>query len=269
MSIFYTTLTSIGLTTLLFTGCGSSSSNKDNNTTENNSAEGNTPPVAKAGKDITVQINKNITIKGTATDSDGNIVSVQWTEEKKTLSTDLSFTYQALSAGKHQLTLTVLDDDGASNSDSLNIVVKTIAPTELPSNVDEARQLILGKWASECHIPASDATEYGIPAIVVYSSITDDTITTYHTIYTDTDCSNVQKVDTNNTLITKYTIESQASQANTFKIEYRGGAKEGNTSSFINFKKTTSNTEIRLDSAIIEKYDRKGNDYYHYYHRVK
>jgi hypothetical protein len=84
----------------------------------------NQPPVADAGVDQTVTEESSVTLDGSgSSDPDGSIVSYLWTEGSTTLSTTVSFTKTDFSVGVHTLTLTVTDDDGATDADDVNITV--------------------------------------------------------------------------------------------------------------------------------------------------
>ena len=95
-------------------------------------------PTVNAGVDKTVTINNSVTIAGTATDIDGLIVSYEWKNATTTLSTNPTFTYTPAAAGTDILTLSVMDDDGATASDSMSVVV-----TETPMTVAEPVSLTL------------------------------------------------------------------------------------------------------------------------------
>ena len=87
---------------------------------------GNLPPVANAGADQTINIGDNATLDGSgSSDSDGSIVSYLWQEGATTLSTNVSFTLTAPSAGIHTITLTVTDDQGDIGTDTVDIKVNT------------------------------------------------------------------------------------------------------------------------------------------------
>jgi len=126
------------LAILLLSGCGSNSNSKTNHkstgdttTQSSETVEVSTPntevvnqkPIVNAGTDKTVTVNETITITGTATDSDGTIVSYEWTKGSDVLGTEASLSYTPTVVGTDKLTLTVTDDDGATASDSVNIVV--------------------------------------------------------------------------------------------------------------------------------------------------
>jgi len=90
----------------------------------------NKVPVVNAGNDKTVQINETVTITGTASDSDGTIVSHEWKKGNSVLATTLSFSYTPTVVGTDTLTLTVTDNDGATASDSVQIIVEDISEQE-------------------------------------------------------------------------------------------------------------------------------------------
>jgi len=87
----------------------------------------NKAPTVNAGKDVTVERNQEITLKGIAKDSDGTIKSYVWKKGSKVLSKKASFKYTPITVGKETLTLTVTDDCGATASDEV-IVDVTMRP---------------------------------------------------------------------------------------------------------------------------------------------
>ena len=86
----------------------------------------NEAPVANAGSDKNISVNQSLTITGSATDSDGRIVSYEWRQGTSVLSNSLSFLYVPKKLGANTLTLTVIDDDHASSSDSVTIITSNI-----------------------------------------------------------------------------------------------------------------------------------------------
>ncbi len=95
----------------------------------------NQPPAANAGNDKSVQVNQVVSVSGSGTDSDGNIVSYVWKKGDTILATTAVFNYTPTVAGTDTLTLTVTDDDGASDSDSLKV---TVTPAPIPNKVPTA-----------------------------------------------------------------------------------------------------------------------------------
>lgn len=83
----------------------------------------NKAPTANAGSDKSAVVNLPITIVGTGIDSDGSVVSYKWTKDGETLGISSTLTYTPLNAGIETLTLTIKDDDGATDSDSVDILV--------------------------------------------------------------------------------------------------------------------------------------------------
>lgn len=76
-----------------------------------------------AGADTTTSINSSIILTGTASDSDGMIVSYEWKKGSEVLGTSASLSYTPTASGTDTLTLTVTDDDGATASDSIDITI--------------------------------------------------------------------------------------------------------------------------------------------------
>ena len=104
------------------------------NTLSNDAPSRNKAPIVNAGADITVKVNQPITLTGTATDSDGIIVSYEWKKGSEVLATTLSFSYTPTEVGTDVLTLVVVDDDGDSGSDSVSITVEEEASTPTPTS---------------------------------------------------------------------------------------------------------------------------------------
>ncbi len=99
----------------------------------------NQTPTANAGKDINIQLptSTDITISGSGIDPDGNIVSFQWTQVSGPAQLSLTgakskqVVVNELIAGTYNLKLTVTDNDGATASDNVKIIVTEI-PNESP-----------------------------------------------------------------------------------------------------------------------------------------
>ncbi len=97
---------------------------------------GQVPPTADAGPDVTVQVNKTVTITGTGTDIDGTIASYEWKYGTTVVATTASFNYTPDTVGTATLTLTVTDNDGLTATDSMNLTV-TAADDGTPTDPDD------------------------------------------------------------------------------------------------------------------------------------
>ncbi|MCH9741447.1 MAG: PKD domain-containing protein [Epsilonproteobacteria bacterium] len=93
----------------------------------------NTPPIANAGVDKNVQVNETITIVGSGSDSDGVVISYEWKSGQNTLSTSSTLTYTPTTVGTESLLLVVTDDDGATATDTMDIVVSTVTEVTEPT----------------------------------------------------------------------------------------------------------------------------------------
>jgi hypothetical protein len=97
-------------------------------------AEENIPPTADAGPDQIVTDEDNsgsqlVSLDGTgSSDADGSIVSYVWTEGSTQIATGANTSF-SFAVGIHEVTLTVTDDMGATDTDTLTITV------ELPPNM--------------------------------------------------------------------------------------------------------------------------------------
>jgi len=89
----------------------------------------NQPPVADAGNDQELTDTdgngyETVTLDGTNSyDTDGTIVYYEWKEGNTTLGTT-AIIYPTLDIGTHVITLTVTDDDDATDSDEVTITVE-------------------------------------------------------------------------------------------------------------------------------------------------
>ncbi|WP_330633514.1 extracellular catalytic domain type 1 short-chain-length polyhydroxyalkanoate depolymerase [Halocatena halophila] len=87
----------------------------------------NSPPTASATVDrTTVMPDEIITFDGSASvDSDGSILSHEWTFPDDTTATGVSVTRSFSTPGERMVTLTVTDDDGATATDSVTVTVES------------------------------------------------------------------------------------------------------------------------------------------------
>ena len=92
----------------------------------------NQAPTANAGEDKSVEVNKSVTLNGSGTDSDGQVVKYEWKEGSKVLGSSATLNYTPPTVGKHTLTLTVTDNDGATGSDTV-VVTATKKPNQAPT----------------------------------------------------------------------------------------------------------------------------------------
>jgi len=86
----------------------------------------NKTPIADAGGDKVITVNQTITLLGKGTDSDGKIVNYQWSKNNTVLATTAQFDYIPTIVGTDILTFTVTDDDGATATDKVKIIVKEV-----------------------------------------------------------------------------------------------------------------------------------------------
>ncbi len=90
-----------------------------------NASSANNPPIANAGIDQNVSEGTSVTLDASASsDSDGVIVSHEWFENGTLLSSLQSFS-KIFDVGTHNITLEVTDNDGASATDTVVVVVES------------------------------------------------------------------------------------------------------------------------------------------------
>lgn len=95
----------------------------------------NVLPSANAGADLSIKLPTNsVTLKGSGSDSDGKIVSYQWTGNGGTIVSPGSASTQVtgLTAGTYTFTLQVTDDRGGKASDAVTVKVD-LADNVLPT----------------------------------------------------------------------------------------------------------------------------------------
>nr|WP_304494619.1 tandem-95 repeat protein [Chryseolinea lacunae] len=98
----------------------------------------NQPPTVSAGPDKTIALpTTQVTLNGTATDSDGSIATLKWTKTSggaATLTGDqtLSLQLSGLAVGTYVFTLTATDNSGVVASDNVQVVVNPVPPNQPP-----------------------------------------------------------------------------------------------------------------------------------------
>ena len=97
-----------------------------------------TAPTANAGPDKRVEVNHSVTITGSGSD-DGSITKYEWKEGSTQLSNSASFSYTPNKTGEHTLTLTVTDDDGLTDSDTM-VVTATKEDTPPPTTPTKVKK---------------------------------------------------------------------------------------------------------------------------------
>lgn len=118
-------------------------------TTTTKTISGNAAPVANAGADKALLLPSNtIKLAGSATDSDGKIVSYRWTQYSGPTQTAISYfryptcTVHYLKQGNYYFRLTVTDDKGAVDTDDVLVKVSdgnvSIVPIDVSLQSDPA-----------------------------------------------------------------------------------------------------------------------------------
>jgi len=99
----------------------------------------NEQPIAEAGADQTVILGETVSFDGSgSSDPDGSIVSYVWDFGDGTTGSGETTTHDYTAAGTYTVTLTVMDDDGATATDTLIVMILTPeeAIEELITDVD-------------------------------------------------------------------------------------------------------------------------------------
>ena len=98
----------------------------------------NQSPVVNAGDDITLNLPENSTsLTCTATDPDGKVTSYSWKKvsgpsASLSQTTSRTLVAESLTEGEYTFRSTVIDDDGASSSDDVSVLVSS-TPSDSPS----------------------------------------------------------------------------------------------------------------------------------------
>jgi len=145
---------SIILTTFLFTGCGGSSgvstqiSKEIKPIPENKISDKqpkdepitipNTKPVAKLVKSFTRESGSSSFIIPQVNDKENDNLTFTWKDGDNTISTEKNFNITNLKKGVHNLTFTVTDDKGASDTQTISItIIKANEKNDTPEAIDQ------------------------------------------------------------------------------------------------------------------------------------
>lgn len=84
----------------------------------------NLKPIADAGNDVSIKFGEIVTLDASKSkDNDGKIVAYEWKEGSTVLSNKSNFSKKDFLVGKHTITLTVADNDGATDKDIVTVTV--------------------------------------------------------------------------------------------------------------------------------------------------
>ena len=121
----------------------------------------NVPPTADAGPDKTVQVNTPATIIGSGSDSDGAIVSYQWTRKSdgSVWSNDEILVFTPSGTSPKTFVLTVTDDGGATATDEMILTVTSepVGNTPPTANAGGDQNIVTGTLVTLDGSGSSDA----------------------------------------------------------------------------------------------------------------
>jgi len=218
----------------------------------------NVTPTANAGSDQTVTQGTAVTLNASASsDSDGSIASYSWSDGTNILSTNESFTKSDFSVGTHNLTLTVTDDNGASDTDNVTITVNkvlvaNVAPTAkagVDQTVTQGTAVTLDTSASsdsDGYI-ASYSWSDGTNVLSTNVSFTksDFSVGTHKITLTVTDNDGATSTDT--VTITVNAASSGGTSSNDFILKIDTEAFGNNSTNNFIVKSKTSNSSFNVD----------------------
>lgn len=122
--------------------------------------QGNVPPVASAGGDQEIQdidgTPINVSLKGSeSSDEDGEIVNYSWAQDGNQIATTADLEL-LLSVGNYSYQLTVTDNDGATNTITVNVSITTDMTEEIWLEAECAT--VGSNWAIETDAAASNGS---------------------------------------------------------------------------------------------------------------
>ncbi|MFQ5800284.1 MAG: PKD domain-containing protein, partial [Candidatus Hydrothermarchaeales archaeon] len=118
-------------------------------------AKANVPPIADAGEDVTVKEGSSVSLSAEgSSDPDGEIESYEWSEGGTVFSLEKNVE-KNFSVGVHTITLQVIDDEGASSTDT---VVVTVEKENLPPKADAGEDIVVTEGVS-VHLSAKGSSD--------------------------------------------------------------------------------------------------------------
>ena len=138
---------------LFLNACGGGSSGNN----ENPPPTENIPPVANAGEDKIVPVNNTVNIIGSGSDVDGTVVSYKWKEGSTVLANTVAFNYTPTTVGIHTLALSVTDNDGETDSDTMDVNATTFPDAIIHDPLFESDHFSGSQNCAECHNGISDS----------------------------------------------------------------------------------------------------------------
>jgi len=152
----------------------------------------NTLPTVDAGPDKIIQVNETVSISGTGIDTDGTIEAYTWKKGNMILATTASFVYIPDTIGTDTLTLTVTDNDGATGTDTMNVVVSATPPPAdttppvITLNGTDPMNINQGSTFIDPGVTAEDAID-GTITVTVSGTVDTSTVESYILTYTAED----------------------------------------------------------------------------------
>ena len=161
---------------------------------KNNSSEyvrcvrDNILPTANAGPVKSVEVNEAVTITGSGGDTDGTIAAYEWKKGGTVLANSVSFDYVPTVVGTDTLTLTVTDDDGATDTDSMTVTAVDTTPPDITFNGDNPMEVDQGSTFTDPGASATDAVDGDVP-VSVSGTVDTSIVGTYTLTYSATDAA--------------------------------------------------------------------------------
>lgn len=117
----------------------------------------NVPPVATI--DTATAADLTVTVAGTGTDDDGQIVTQGWNFGDGTYGTGPSTTHTYAAAGTYTITFAVGDDDGASTSATVDVTVTAPPPPPAPEPPTQPSTPAYGQYPPGYPMPMIPGTD--------------------------------------------------------------------------------------------------------------
>lgn len=229
----------------------------------------NQAPTANAGVDQTITQGDEVTLNASGSkDSDGKIITYDWSESGTSLSSESKFSKSDFSVGTHNITLTITDNGGASAKDSVTITVNSPANkvptitevTASPSTVAKNAEVTLSATAtdSDGKIAKYDWSEKGDSLGITNPLKLDNLSVGKHTIIltvTDDDGDTATK-DVEVTVENQKPVADAGEDKNISQghlVELDGSGSTDSDGNIVSYRWTEGNTELGTDSGYLDR----------------
>jgi hypothetical protein len=235
------------------------------------STPSNTPPTANAGTDKNLTLPANsVQLAGSGTDAIGSIVSYNWSKIAGPSSfsfssaTSANTTVTGLVSGSYTFRLTVTDNQGAIDTDDVNVVVSTGTTNPPPSESKQVKVNIYGgsnaysnsEWnnwntnasRTSSNFTYSDGTSSSIKAVLSAQNAVSDNSSTYAVTMAPREVGRYASYSTSNRTLTISGLDN----GKTYNIELYGSRK-GVSNNTTRYTAGGSSVDVLTDNNLDQK----------------